>query len=60
MRESTMKDHEAAVSLYRKRKRMCTDILDAILESYPHSRKKLYEEIGIETDESVGFKLSSK
>lgn len=59
MRESTLKNHSEAVALYKKRKRMCTDILDAILENYPHSKNKLYEEIGIETDESVGFKLSN-
>ena len=32
---------------YSKRKRMCTDILDCILESYPGSKKQLLTEIGI-------------
>lgn len=33
---------------YLKRKRMCTDIIDCILENYPGSKDELYEEAGIE------------
>ncbi|XP_031838281.1 homologous-pairing protein 2 homolog [Nomia melanderi] len=33
---------------YGKRKRLCTEIIDCILENYPHSKTELYEEIGIE------------
>ena len=33
-----------------KRKRLCTDIMDCILESYPGSKTELYEEIGIESE----------
>lgn len=36
---------------WRKRKRMATDIFDAILEGYPKSKKHFFEEVGIETDE---------
>ncbi|KAG8565948.1 hypothetical protein GDO81_013042 [Engystomops pustulosus] len=36
---------------WRKRKRMATDIFDAILEGYPKSKKQFFEEVGIETDE---------
>lgn len=32
---------------YVKRKRMCTDIIDCILENYPASKDELYEEVGI-------------
>ncbi|XP_011504235.1 PREDICTED: homologous-pairing protein 2 homolog [Ceratosolen solmsi marchali] len=32
---------------YSKRKRICNDILDCILESYPGSKKQLFSEIGI-------------
>ncbi|XP_067936141.1 homologous-pairing protein 2 homolog [Watersipora subatra] len=39
------------VKAWRKRKRMATDILDAILEGYPKPKKTLFEDIGIETDE---------
>lgn len=33
---------------YIKRKRLCTDILDCILENYHGSKAELFEEIGIE------------
>ncbi|KAG6804066.1 homologous-pairing protein 2 [Apis mellifera caucasica] len=33
---------------YVKRKRLCTEILDCILDNYPGSKNELYEEIGIE------------
>ena len=33
---------------YSKRKRLCTDILDCILDNYPSSKTELYEEIGID------------
>lgn len=49
------KEYEMYVKEYRKRKRMCKEVLDAILEGYPKSKKHLFEEIGIETDEDVGF-----
>ena len=32
---------------YSKRKRMCSEVLDCILESYPGSKKQLHAEIGI-------------
>lgn len=32
----------------RKRKRICLEILDQILENYPKNKKALYDEIGIE------------
>ncbi|KAK1118839.1 hypothetical protein K0M31_014610 [Melipona bicolor] len=33
---------------YAKRKRLCTEILDCILDNYPGSKTGLYEEIGID------------
>ncbi|XP_043790747.1 homologous-pairing protein 2 homolog [Apis laboriosa] len=33
---------------YIKRKRLCTEILDCILDNYPGGKNELYEEIGIE------------
>lgn len=33
---------------YSKRKRMCTEIIDSILEGFPGTKKQLYEDIGIE------------
>lgn len=43
--------------MWRKRRRMAMDILDAILEGYPKKKKDLFDDIGIETDEDVGVKL---
>jgi 26S proteasome regulatory subunit, ATPase 3, interacting protein len=40
---------------YRKRKRMCTNMIDMIMESYPKTKKQLVADVGIETDEDVGF-----
>lgn len=51
------KTRDASVKEWRKRKRICTGITDAILESYPKSKKILFEEVGIETDEEVGVKM---
>ena len=56
-RETIKKKHELAVKEWRKRKRMCTNIIDAILENYPKSKKDFFEDVGIETDEEVGAKI---
>lgn len=47
-------EHNKYMKEFRKRRRMCTDIIDSILEGYPKRKKDLVEEIGIETDEEVG------
>ncbi|XP_033099292.1 homologous-pairing protein 2 homolog isoform X2 [Anneissia japonica] len=49
--------HSKNMKHWRKRKRMTKDILDAILEGYPKTKKTLYEEIGIETDEEYNVQL---
>ncbi|VEN59046.1 unnamed protein product [Callosobruchus maculatus] len=51
------KMYEKSLTEYKKRKRMCMDVINAILENYPKSKKHLFEEMGIETDEEVGFSL---
>jgi len=56
-KKDILEKHEDMVKVWRKRKRMSVDILDAVLESWPKSKKDLYEEVGIETDEEVGVKL---
>lgn len=33
------------------------DIIDNVMEGYPKSKKKLLEDIGIETDVQVGFQI---
>jgi 26S proteasome regulatory subunit, ATPase 3, interacting protein len=52
------KQYEKYATAYRKRKRMCTDMLDAILEGYPKTKKHLLEEVGVETDEDAKFVMS--
>ncbi|XP_054849362.1 homologous-pairing protein 2 homolog [Eublepharis macularius] len=42
---------------WRRRKRMATELLDAILEGYPKSKKQFFEEVGIETDEDFHVTL---
>lgn len=55
-----VKQHGIWTKEYRKRKRMCTEMVDAILDSgYPKKKKDLLEEVGVETDEDVGFMLST-
>jgi 26S proteasome regulatory subunit (ATPase 3-interacting protein) len=49
--------HTTTVTLWRKRKRMATDVLDSILESWPKPKKTLFEDIGVDTDEEAGVKL---
>lgn len=53
--ELVKKDYEKYTKEYKRRKRMCTDMLDAILENCLKTKKALYEEIGIETDASAGM-----
>ena len=56
-KEDLKADREKCVREWQKRKRLCLDVLGAIMESYPKSKKELFEEIGIETDEDVGVSL---
>lgn len=49
--------NENAIKMWRKRRRMALDILDAILEGYPKKKSELYEDIGIETDDDAGVSL---
>lgn len=53
-REQVQMEHKSNVKEWRKRKRLCMDIIDSILEFYPNSKRALLEEVGIETDEDVG------
>lgn len=56
-REKVAVERVRAVAEWRKRKRWCGDVTDAILESYPKPKRTLFEEVGIETDEEVGVKV---
>lgn len=53
-------EHDKYTKEYRKRKRICMDMVNAILEGYPKTKKDLFEEVGVETDEDVGFVLNIK
>ncbi|KAG0698659.1 Homologous-pairing protein 2 [Chionoecetes opilio] len=56
-RDKVVKDNDAMTKQWRKRRRIATDILDAILEGYPHPKAHLYEEVGVETDQEAGVTL---
>lgn len=56
-KERMQKDHENNIKEWKKRKRLCMDIIESILESYPNSKRSLLDEMGIETDEDVGVPL---
>ena len=56
-RRRVQDQHRRLVTEWRKRKRIATDIVDAIMEGYPNKKKDLIEEIGLETDEEVGVTL---
>lgn len=49
-RNKIRKTYDTSVKEYKKRKRICMDMLNGILESYPKSKSALMEEIGIELD----------
>ncbi len=55
-RQAVLNQRMTMVKAWRKRKRMANDITGAILEGYPKTKKALYEEIGIETDEEYNVK----
>ncbi|XP_052744518.1 homologous-pairing protein 2 homolog [Bicyclus anynana] len=54
-----LSEHEKYLKEYRKRKRICSDMLEAVLEGYPKSKKNFLEELCIETDEMVNFQLKT-
>ncbi|XP_046994871.1 homologous-pairing protein 2 homolog [Schistocerca americana] len=57
-RDKIVNLREKNVKEWRKRKSLCMDIVNSILEGYPKDKKSLLEEIGIETDEDAGVSLS--
>ncbi|TNM96937.1 homologous-pairing protein 2 homolog [Takifugu rubripes] len=50
-REKVYKEREVYVKEWRKRKRLASDMMNAILEGYPKSKKEFLDEVGVETDE---------
>lgn len=51
-------DRERFLQEYTKRKRICMNLIDAILEGYPKTKQKLIEDTEIETDEAAGFNIN--
>ncbi|XP_048373024.1 homologous-pairing protein 2 homolog isoform X1 [Sphaerodactylus townsendi] len=56
-KEKVYKEKKQYCREWRSRKRMATELLDAILEGYPKSKKQFFEEVGIETDEDFHVTL---
>lgn len=50
-KEKVYKDRDVYVKEWRKRKRLASDMMNAILEGYPKSKKEFLDEVGVETDE---------
>ncbi|XP_075942567.1 homologous-pairing protein 2 homolog [Anarhichas minor] len=50
-KEKVSKDRDVYVKEWKKRKRLASDMMDAILEGYPKSKKQFLDEVGVETDE---------
>lgn len=55
--QRTAREHETILREYRKRKRICNEMVNEILEGYDKKKKTLLEELGVETDEDAGVKL---
>ncbi|XP_046548943.1 homologous-pairing protein 2 homolog [Haliotis rubra] len=55
-KDKVYKERVKYVKEWKKRKRISTDIINAILEGYPKTKKHLVEEIGLETDEDYSVK----
>ncbi|KAF7697834.1 hypothetical protein HF521_004344 [Silurus meridionalis] len=56
-REKVYKERILYVKEWKKRKRLAADMMGAILEGYPKSKKEFLEEVGVETDEDHKVKI---
>ncbi|XP_029365218.1 homologous-pairing protein 2 homolog [Echeneis naucrates] len=50
-KEKVYKERTVYVKEWKKRKRLASDMMNAILEGYPKSKKEFLDEVGVETDE---------
>ncbi|XP_070838186.1 homologous-pairing protein 2 homolog [Chaetodon trifascialis] len=50
-KEKVYKEQSVYVKEWKKRKRLASDMINAILEGYPKSKKEFLDEAGVETDE---------
>eukprot|EP00048_Salpingoeca_helianthica_P014807 m.223665 g.223665 ORF g.223665 m.223665 type:complete len:227 (+) comp16293_c0_seq1:43-723(+) len=58
-RDRIFKQYESNVKEWKRRKRMATEITDAILDNFPKSKKLLFEEIGLVPDEEANVDIKS-
>ncbi|XP_075894729.1 homologous-pairing protein 2 homolog [Nelusetta ayraudi] len=58
-KEKVYREREVYVKEWRKRKRLASDMINAILEGYPKSKKEFLDEVGVETDEDSKVVLPS-
>ncbi|KAM9394069.1 homologous-pairing protein 2 homolog [Pholidichthys leucotaenia] len=50
-KEKVYKERDVYVKEWKKRKRLASDMMSAILEGYPKSKREFLDEVGVETDE---------
>ncbi|XP_030264548.1 homologous-pairing protein 2 homolog [Sparus aurata] len=58
-KEKVYKERDVYVKEWKKRKRLASDMINAILEGYPKSKKEFLDEVGVETDEDCKAVLPS-
>uniref|UniRef100_A0A3P8TI13 PSMC3 interacting protein n=1 Tax=Amphiprion percula TaxID=161767 RepID=A0A3P8TI13_AMPPE len=58
-KEKVYKERDVYVKEWRKRKRLASDMINAILEGYPKSKKEFLDEAGVETDEDCKVAVPS-
>ncbi|XP_078485323.1 homologous-pairing protein 2 homolog [Ciona intestinalis] len=56
-KKKVYEQHKTYVGHWRKRKRMTSDLMNAVLEGYPKSKKVFMDEVGIETDEACSVTI---
>lgn len=56
-KKRVVEQHKSIVGQWRKRKRMTSDLMNAVLEGYPKTKKQFLDEVGIETDEDCKVTL---
>uniref|UniRef100_A0A673B9L7 Homologous-pairing protein 2 homolog n=1 Tax=Sphaeramia orbicularis TaxID=375764 RepID=A0A673B9L7_9TELE len=58
-KEKVYKERSVYVKEWKKRKRLASDMMNAILEGYPKSKKDFLDEVGVETDEDCKVTVPS-
>ncbi|XP_018557742.1 LOW QUALITY PROTEIN: homologous-pairing protein 2 homolog [Lates calcarifer] len=58
-KEKVCKEQTVYVKEWKKRKRLASDMVNAILEGYPKSKKEFLDEVGVETDEDCKVAVPS-